>query len=95
MMTATLDDLEVKSANNLNMYVQAAVTEKVWTTLSHEFGNNASKTAAIVRSLYGLKTAGAAFRSNPARCMESLRYESCKADPDIWLKPETRPDYRV
>ena len=24
--------------------------------------------------------------------MESLGYESCKADSDLWLKPETRPE---
>ena len=30
LMIATLNDLEVKSGNILNAYVQAPVTEKVW-----------------------------------------------------------------
>ena len=58
------------------------------TTLCPEFSNNARKTAMIVGALYGLKSAGAAFRSHCAKCMESLGYESCKSDSDLWLKPE-------
>ena len=69
--------------NILNVYVQALVTE-VWTTLGPEFGKDARKIA------YGLKSAIAAFRSHLARCMESLGYESCQADHDLWLKPEIR-----
>ena len=57
-----------------------------------EFCRDASKTAVIVRDLYGLKSAGAAFRSHLAICMESLGHESCKADPDLWLKPEVKPE---
>ena len=49
------------------------------------------KTAVIIRALYGLKSAEAAFRSHLARCMESLGYQSCNADPDLWLKLEIRP----
>ena len=46
----------------------------------------------IVRALYGLKSAEAAFRSHLARFMESLGYLSCEVDPDLWLKPEIRPE---
>ena len=55
MMIATLNDLEVKLGNILNAYVQAPVTEKVWTTLGPEFGKDSRKTAVIIRALYGLK----------------------------------------
>ena len=57
-----------------------------------KFGKDARKTAVFVRALYGLKLAGASFRSHLAKCMKSLGYESCKADPDLWLKPEIRPN---
>ena len=70
LMIATLNDLEVKLGKILNAYVQAPVTEKVWTILGPEFGKDAGKTAVIVRTLYGLKSAGAAFRSHLTRCME-------------------------
>ena len=83
LMIATLIDLEVKSGDILNAYVQVPVTEKVWTTLGPEFSKDARKTAVIVRALYGLKSAGAAFRSHLARCMESMGYQSCKADLDL------------
>ena len=39
-MIATINNLEVKSGNILNAYIQAPVTEKVWTTLSPEFGKD-------------------------------------------------------
>ena len=49
----------------------------------------------IVKALYELKSAEAAFRSHLAKCMESLGYQSCKADPDFWLKLEIRPEDEV
>ena len=53
-MIATLNDLEVKLGNILNPYVQAPVTEKMWTTLGPEVGKDARKTIVIVAALYGL-----------------------------------------
>ena len=94
-MIATLNDLEVKPGNILNAYIQVPITEKVWTTLGPEIGKDAKKTTVIVRALYGLKSTGAAFRSYLDKCMESLGYESCKADLDFWLKPEIRPENEV
>ena len=35
--------------------------EKIWTVLGPEFGDNAGKSAVIVRALYGLKSAVASF----------------------------------
>ena len=67
LMIATLNDLEVKSGDILFVYVQSPVGEKVGTTLGPEFGKDAGKTTVIVRASYGLKLAGAAFRSHLAR----------------------------
>ena len=92
LMIAALNDLEVKSRDIFNAYVQSPVTEKVWTTLGPEFSKDARKTALIVRALYEIKSARAAFRSHLAICMESLGYWSCKADPKLLLKPEIRPE---
>jgi hypothetical protein len=58
---ASLNDLEVKVGNVLNAYITAPVKEKVWTILGPKFGNDSGKSAVIVRALYGLKSAGAAF----------------------------------
>ncbi len=58
---ASLNDLKVKVGNVLNAYITAPVKEKVWTILGPEFGLDSGKSAIIVRALYGLKSAGAAF----------------------------------
>jgi hypothetical protein len=91
-MLAALNDLDVEADNVLNAYITAPVAEKIWTILSPEFGNDCGKTAIIVRTLYGLKSAGAAFRAHLASFMRQLGYILCKADPDLWYKAETRPD---
>ena len=61
LMIAALNDLEVKLGGILNAYMKAPVTEKVWTILGPEFGRDAGRSAVIVRAIYGLKLAGAAF----------------------------------
>ena len=75
LMIIALNDLEVKPGDILNAYVQAPVREKLWTTLDPEFGKDARRIAVIVGALYGLKSAGTAFRSHLAKCMESLQYK--------------------
>ena len=88
---AALNDLEVKTADIKNAYLTAPVTEKIWTVLGPEFGPDCGKKAIVVRALYGLKSAGAAFRNHLADCMSTLGYTSCLADQDLWYKPEVRP----
>ncbi len=92
LMIAALNDLQVKAGDVLNAYITAPCKEKVWTVLGPEFGPDAGKNAIIVRALYGLKSAGAAFRAHLASFMCQMGYTSCKADPDLWYKAETRPD---
>ncbi len=92
---ASLNDLEVKVGNVLNAYITAPVMEKAWTILGPEFGHDSGKSAVIVRVLYGLKSAGAAFRAHLASFMRQMGYTSCKADPDLWLKAVTRPEDNV
>jgi hypothetical protein len=89
---AALHDLEVKAADVQNAYLTAPTAEKVWTTCGPEFGPNAGKKALIVRALYGLKGSGASYRNHISDCMWHLGYEPCKADPDLWMKPKTRPE---
>jgi hypothetical protein len=83
LMLAALNDLEVKEGDVLNAYISAAVAEKIWTILGPDFGNDCGNTTIIVRALYGLKSAGAAFRTHLASIMPQLGYTSCKADPDL------------
>ena len=75
---AALNDLV---GDMLNAYITAPITGKVWTILGPEFGPDAGKTALITRALYGLKSAGAAFRAHLASCMREMEYTSCKGRP--------------
>jgi hypothetical protein len=87
---AALNDLDVNMADIENAYLTAPITEKVWTVLGPEFGDDAGKRALIVRAMYGLKSAGAAFRNHLAECMKHLGWHPCRVD--LWMKAETRPD---
>jgi hypothetical protein len=53
IVALTLADLnlDVKMADIENAYLTAPITEKVWTVLGPEFGDDAGKRALIVRAL--------------------------------------------
>jgi hypothetical protein len=87
---AALNDLDILAGDVRNAYLCAPVSELVWTTCGVEFGTNYKKTAIIVRALYGLKSAGAAFRNHLAVCMTNMGYKSCLADPDVWYRSSVR-----
>ena len=91
LIIAALNALEIKLGDILNAYLQIPVTEKMWTTLGPELGIDAGKSSVIVRALYGLRSAGAAFRNHRAIYKGSLDYQSFNAHPDLWLKLEIRP----
>jgi hypothetical protein len=92
LTVAALNDVDVKMADIENAYLTAPITEKIWTVLGPEFGEDARKLALIVRALYGLKYAGAAFRNHLAECMRQLGCNICRADQDLWIKSEMGPD---
>jgi hypothetical protein len=89
---AALNDVDVKMADIENASLTAPITEKVWTVLGPEFGNDAGKCAPIVRALYDLKSAGSALRNHVAECLTHLGWHPCRDDRDLWMKAETRPD---
>jgi hypothetical protein len=91
LLMAALNDLNVKVGDILNAYIIAPITKKIWTVLGPEFGIDAGMSAIIVRALFGSKSAGAAFRAHLASFMRQMGYTSCKADPNLWYKDETRP----
>mmetsp|Transcript_37601 Transcript_37601/g.53010 ORF Transcript_37601/g.53010 Transcript_37601/m.53010 type:complete len:1380 (-) Transcript_37601:246-4385(-) len=89
---AALNDLQVKAGDILNAYLTAPVSERIWCRCGLEFGQDAGRIAIVKRALYGLKSSGASFRNHLADCMRELGYKPCQADPDLWLKPEVRPE---
>ena len=90
---AALNGLDVWSADVQNAFLQDPCSEKHYTVCGPEFGIEfIGKLAIIVRAAYGLKSSGADFRNHQRNCMEHLGYESCKADPDVWMRSATRTD---
>jgi hypothetical protein len=85
LTVAALNDLDIMSGDIKNAYLNSPCDKKIWTVLGPEFGpEQEGKRAIIVRSLYGLKSAGASYRYHFATCMEHLGFTSgCKADPDV------------
>jgi hypothetical protein len=80
-----LNGVAVKMDGIEDAYVTAPITIKVWTALGLEFGDDAGKHALIVIALYGLKSAGAAFRNHLAECMKHLGWSPFHANRDLWI----------
>jgi hypothetical protein len=89
---AALNDLDVNMADIKNAYLTVPITEKVWTVLDPDFGDDAEKCALIVRALYGLQSVGAAFGNHFIECTNNVGWKPCRADRDLWMKAETHPD---
>jgi hypothetical protein len=82
--------MDILASDVQNAYITAPNSERIWTRCGIKFGTHHGRKAIIVRALYGLKSAGAAFRNHLASCMTGLGYKSCLADPDVWLRPNVR-----
>ena len=71
----------------MNAFVQAPTTEKYWVRCGPEFGSdNVGKVGVVTRALYGMKSSARDFRNHLRDCMEHMGYESCLADPDLWMR---------
>jgi len=90
---AALNGIDVMAADVLNAYLHAPASEKHYIVCGLEFGlENKGKRAKIVRALYGGKAAGRDFRNSLRSCMHHLSFESCKADPDVWMRKAVKSD---
>ncbi len=91
-MLAALNDLDLSACDIGNAYLNAPCREKIWTLAGPEFDEDEGEVMIVVRALYGLKSSGAAWRAMFAESLTGLGYVPTKADPDVWIKPETKPD---
>jgi hypothetical protein len=81
------------SANISGAYLNAPCAEKVYTIAGKEFGTDKEgRVVVITRALYGLRSSGKAWRDHMASTLRDGGYVSCKADPDVWMRPKTKPD---
>jgi hypothetical protein len=89
---AGLNGLKVMACDIQNAYLTADCREKIWTVAGPDFGSEAGTIFIVKKALYGLKSAGAAFRSLLADTLMDTGYRPTKADPDVWIRPATKSD---
>jgi hypothetical protein len=88
---ASLNNLKILAADISNAYLNADCAENVCFKAGKEFGEREGQWAVVKRSLYGLKSAGASFGANLARCLEEdLKFKRCKGDRDVWMRKATK-----
>ena len=88
---AALNSLDVCACDIQNTYLQSPSSEKHYIICGPEFGlKNVGKRAIIVRALYRGKSAGADYWRHVRSAMDAMGFESCKADPDVWIRPATK-----
>ena len=90
-LIASLNDLDICAVDLENAYLNAKCREKVWCEAGAEFGDDNGSVMIIVRALYGLKSAGAAWRALLARTIEDMGFVPCiEADPDVYMKEDRK-----
>ena len=89
-MVAALNGLDVICADVQNIYLNAPTSEKNSTEAGLEFGSNDGRPALIVRSLYGFKYSGARWQDHMSATLRAGGFQSCLADPDVWMKPRVK-----
>jgi hypothetical protein len=90
---AALNELGVMAADIRTPYLQAPSSQKDYVICGPEFGlENQGKKALIKRALYGGKITGKDFRNHLRACMRHPNFESCLADPDVWMRPALKSD---
>ena len=93
MTVAALNNLNICACDIQNAYLQAPSSEKHYIICGPEFGlENVGCVGVIVRALYGGKSAGADYWRHVRSAMSSMKFTSCAADPDVWMRPGTKSD---
>ena len=85
---AALNGLDVFAEDIQNAYLQAPSSRRDYIVCCLEFGlENVGWIALIHWALYGGKTTGRDFRNHLRSCIHYLKFMSCPADPDVWMRP--------
>ena len=66
--------------------------EKIWFEGGTECWEDKGKVLIVVRSLYGIKSAGQSWRSELAQVLKDLDFVSKLAYPDVWIRQSVRED---
>jgi len=94
-MLASLNDLDILAGDISNAYLNAPNRERVHVICGSDLftQEQEGRVAVIVRALYGLKSAAAAWRDHFSAAIQGeLKYTPCKADPDVYYKAKVKDD---
>ena len=74
-------------------YLNAPCREKIYTVAGPEFGTEEGTIFIVVCALYGLKSAGASWRSFFSQTLVAeLGFKPTCGDPDMYIRPQTKPN---
>ena len=90
LIIASPNYLDVLACNIQNAYLMVNYREQVWVSAGPEFGSKAIKNILVRKSLYQLKSSGAAFMAFLAETLDAMGYRPSYAD--LWLRPAVKPD---
>ena len=82
-----LNSLDLWATDIGNAYLEANTKEKVCILAGPEFGNREGHILVIHKALYGLRTSGLRWHERFASCLRDEGFSPCKAEPDIWMRP--------
>jgi Reverse transcriptase (RNA-dependent DNA polymerase) len=72
--------------------LNAPCRENIWVHAGPEFGSNVGSVMIVRKALYGLKSSGFSWKEMLTQNLEDLGYKSSIADPDVFIRPATKPD---
>jgi Reverse transcriptase (RNA-dependent DNA polymerase) len=92
-LIVALNDLDILACDIQGTYLNAQTKELIYTVMGLEHGKHREGQKAIIKgALYGLKLSGACWQDHLANMLCDFGYTSCRADPDTWMKPKTKPN---
>ena len=75
-LVVALNGLDLKASDIENSYLTAPCLENIWMRAGPKFGINKVKLYIVVRTLYGLKSSGAALREFLAEILDDMGFKS-------------------
>jgi len=86
LLIAELNGLEIWATDITSAYLEAYTSERVCIRAGPEFKGREGNILIISKALYGLRSSGACWHEHLADCLHEEGFQSCRAEPDIWLR---------
>ncbi|HEY9706866.1 MAG TPA: reverse transcriptase domain-containing protein, partial [Oculatellaceae cyanobacterium] len=83
---AKLNNLQIRTADVGNAYLEAMTKEKLYIVAGPEFGDLEGHNLVIQKVLYGLQTSGARWAERLADSLRAQGFTSSYTDAAIWMK---------